>query len=145
LISIGSLKKARPESLRSFYYAHNSRSESLIKARLEKFAAALPITEDSAVIEPLAFVTKMLLGTPSTVPPKVSLPNLHEFAGESIPRSEWAKTFYQSQRKKGKSHHSAVRMLAFKWIRVIFRCWKSHQPYNEAFYLDALKKRQKNN
>ena len=59
--TFGSLKKARPETLRSFYYAHNSRSESLIKARLEKFAAALPITEDSAVIEPLAFVTKMLV------------------------------------------------------------------------------------
>jgi hypothetical protein len=57
--NVGSLKKARPETLRSFYYAHNSRSESLIKVRLEKFAAVLPITEDSAVIEPLAFVTKM--------------------------------------------------------------------------------------
>jgi hypothetical protein len=33
----------------------------LIKERLEKFAAALPITEDSAVMEPLAFVTKMLV------------------------------------------------------------------------------------
>jgi transposase len=55
-----SLKKARPETLRSFSYAHNSRSESLIKERLEKLAAALPITEDSAVIEPLVFVTKML-------------------------------------------------------------------------------------
>jgi hypothetical protein len=30
-----SVKKARPETLRSFYYAHNSRSESLIKERLE--------------------------------------------------------------------------------------------------------------
>ena len=56
-----SFKKVRPETLRSFYYAHNSRSESLIKERLEKFAAALPINEDSAVIEPLAFVTKMLV------------------------------------------------------------------------------------
>jgi Transposase len=36
--TFGSLKKVRPETLRSFYYAHNSRSESLIKARLEKFA-----------------------------------------------------------------------------------------------------------
>jgi hypothetical protein len=42
-----------------FYYTHNSRSESLIKVGLEKFTAVLPITEDSAVIEPLAFVTKM--------------------------------------------------------------------------------------
>jgi hypothetical protein len=44
----------------------------------------------------------------------------------------------------GKSHHSDVRILAFKRIRVIFRCWKSYQPYKEAFILEALKKRQKN-
>jgi hypothetical protein len=56
---LGENQRRMPETLRSFYYAHNSRSESLIKVRLEKFAAVLPITEDSAVIEPLAFVTKM--------------------------------------------------------------------------------------
>ena len=76
--------------------------------------------------------------------PKFLCQTFHEFAGESIPRSEWAKIFYQSQRQKGKSHHSAVRILAFKWIRVIFRCWKTHKPYNETFYLDVLKKRHKN-
>ena len=75
--------------------------------------------------------------------PKFLCQTFHEFA-ESIPRSEWAKTFYQSQRQKGKSHHSATRILAFKWIRVIFRCWKSHQPYNEKFGLGALKRRHKN-
>lgn len=47
------------------------------------------------------------------------------------------------QRQKGKSHHNVVRILAFKWIRVIFRCWKTHKPYNETFYLDVLKKRHK--
>jgi len=26
---------------------------------------------------------------------------------------------------------------------VIFRCWKSDTPYNETFYIDVLKKRQK--
>jgi hypothetical protein len=26
-------------------------------------------------------------------------------------------------------------------IRVMFRCWKTRQPYNEAFYLAVLKKR----
>ena len=28
-----------------------------------------------------------------------------------------------------------VRALALKWIRVIFRCWKNHTPYNETLYL----------
>jgi hypothetical protein len=34
-----------------------------------------------------------------------------------------------------------VRSLAFRWIRVLFRCWKDRQPYDEARYLEALQKR----
>ena len=76
--------------------------------------------------------------------PKFLCQTFHEFAGESNPRSEWAKVFYQSQHQKGKSRNSAVRILAFKWIRIIFRCWKTGQPYNEISYLDVLKKRHHN-
>jgi integrase len=36
----------------------------------------------------------------------------------------WARSYYQQQRSKGQDHHAAVRALAFKWIRVVFRCWK---------------------
>jgi hypothetical protein len=35
-----------------------------------------------------------------------------------------------------------VRALAFKWIRILFRCWKEHKPYNEDFYREALLRRQ---
>jgi hypothetical protein len=28
--------------------------------------------------------------------------------------------------------------LAFKWIRVLFACWKNHTPYDEQIYLRAL-------
>ncbi len=41
--------------------------------------------------------------------------------------------------KKGKTHQGAIRALAFKWIRIIFRCWQDRQPYNEVKYLMALK------
>jgi len=34
-----------------------------------------------------------------------------------------------------------IRALAFKWIRIVFRCWKSNTPYDESTYLKALKKR----
>jgi hypothetical protein len=33
-----------------------------------------------------------------------------------------------------------VRSLAFKWIRVIYRCWKERTPYDEATYLAALRR-----
>jgi hypothetical protein len=39
----------------------------------------------------------------------------HEFAGRSIAQSDWARAYYDQQRKRGKSHQSALRALAFKW------------------------------
>src|SRR5215471_17627460 len=41
----------------------------------------------------------------------------------------------------GKSHHAAVRALAYKWIRVLFRCWKDGRPYDERTYLQTLAER----
>src|SRR6516162_6054401 len=63
----------------------------------------------------------------------------HEFAGCSITQSDWARACYDELRKRGKSHHAALRALAFKWIRIMFRCWKDGKPYNEAVYLKSLK------
>jgi hypothetical protein len=65
----------------------------------------------------------------------------HLWAGHSIAQSEWARVFYQQQRHKGKGHHAAVRALAFKWIRVVFRCWKDGVAYDESQYLATLAKR----
>jgi transposase len=64
-----------------------------------------------------------------------------EWAAESIRHSFWARIYYQQQREKGKSHQAAVRALAFKWIRVLFRCWQHRTPYDESVYLNALKHR----
>ncbi len=41
----------------------------------------------------------------------------------------------------GASHQTALRALAFKWARILFRCWKEGQPYDESRYLKALRKR----
>jgi transposase len=65
----------------------------------------------------------------------------HEFAGRSILESQWARAFYDQLRKRGKSHHAALRALAFKWIRIMFRCWKTRTPYDEALYCKSLKLR----
>ena len=40
--------------------------------------------------------------------------------------------------RKRKSHQSALRALAFKWIRIIYHCWKTITRYDEAKYLLAL-------
>ena len=72
--------------------------------------------------------------------PKFLRQTFHEFAALSITRSGWARAYYDEQRKKGKSHHAVVRALAYKWIRIIFRCWKGNQPYDEQIYLRSLKR-----
>jgi len=53
--------------------------------------------------------------------------------------SFWAKTYYRQQEAKGKPHNTIIRSLAFKWIRILFRCWKTHTPYDESTYLTAKK------
>jgi len=64
-----------------------------------------------------------------------------EWAGFSIRYSFWAKAYYEQQKAKGKPHNSIIRSLAFKWIRIVFRCWKTNTPYDESTYLAALKRR----
>lgn len=64
-----------------------------------------------------------------------------EYAGESIRHSEWAKAFYVSQKAKGKSHQAAVRALAYKWIRIIWKCWQTREKYDEARYMECLRKK----
>jgi len=64
-----------------------------------------------------------------------------EWAGFSVRYSFWAKAYYEQQQAKGKPHNSTIRALAFKWIRIVFRCWKTNTPYDESTYLAALKRR----
>jgi transposase len=64
-----------------------------------------------------------------------------EWAAQTINKSYWAGIYYQQQREKGSTYQAAVRALAFKWIRILYRCWKTNTPYNESLYLKALKQR----
>jgi transposase len=64
----------------------------------------------------------------------------HEYAKESILHSRWAAAHYWQQRQKGSGHHAAVRSLAFKWQREIWKCWQTRTPYDDARYEAALKK-----
>ena len=98
-------------------------------AEVQQFAGIAPVTESSGKIRRLHWRWAC---------PKFLRQSLHEFAACSIPHSAWAKAYYEQQRDRGKSHHAAVRALAFKWIRILYRCWKDHAPYDEHRYLEAL-------
>ncbi|MEE9302897.1 MAG: IS110 family transposase [Thiotrichaceae bacterium] len=64
-----------------------------------------------------------------------------EWAAKTVKTSYWAGLYYEKQRNKGNSHQSTIRALAFKWIRIVFRCWKSRTVYDESKYLKALRER----
>ena len=99
---------------------------------LQKYAGIAPVTERS--------------GKKSWVHWRLQCPTFLrqtfvEWAAESTRHSFWAQVYSQQQRDKGKAHQAAGRALAFKWIRILFRCWQDHTPYDESVYLQALKRR----
>lgn len=73
--------------------------------------------------------------------PKFVRQSFHEYAAQSIRFCAWAKLCYEEFRRRGKGHQAALRALAFKWIRIIWRCWQNRAPYDEATYLRGLQNR----
>ncbi len=73
--------------------------------------------------------------------PKYVRQTFVEWAALSIRQSFWAQAYYEQKRAQGKSHQAAVRALAFKWIRIMYRCWQDRKPYDESTYLQALQRR----
>jgi len=218
--TLEAVQKARPETVRKFYYGHNCRRGNLIEKRLELISKAKALTTDAAIVESSVMKVQMLVrqlrsligdiqkydrklaeifpqhpdaaifaslpgagavlaprllsalgsdrsryesaadlqqylgiapvtkrsGKSETVHwrwgcPKFLRQSFHEFAGQSVCVSACAGAYYQQQLDKGNSHHQALRSLAFKWIRIIYRCWQNRTPYCEAIYLQSLQKR----
>jgi transposase len=101
-------------------------------ADLQKYAGIAPVTERSGKKSWVHWRLQC---------PKFLRQTFVEWAAESIRHSFWAQVYYQQQRDKGKAHQAAVRALAFKWIRILYRCWQERTPYDEAIYLQALHRR----
>lgn len=68
-----------------------------------------------------------------------------EWARQTVYYSPWAKVYYDRMKAKGKSHQAIMRALAFKWIRVLWKCWQTRTPYCEAFYMEQLIRRKSPN
>lgn len=98
-------------------------------AELQKYAGIAPVTERSGKKSWVHWRLQC---------PKFLRQTFVEWAAESIRHSFWAQVYYQQQRDKGKAHQAAVRALAFKWIRILYRCWQERTPYDESIYLQAL-------
>lgn len=217
--SLQAVQKARSGTLQQFYHLNGSRSAKLLEQRLALVAKAVPVTDQTALIQSfvlrvqligrqlqlvqqtighydqqiaqsfrqhpdhptfasfpgagpvlgprllsglgsqrerferaaqlqhytgVAPVTKQSGGTCRVhrryLCPKFHRQSFHEYAQVSVLRSRWAAAYYLQQRTKGSHHHTAVRALAFKWQRIIWRCWQNHKPYEEKIYETALRK-----
>jgi hypothetical protein len=66
----------------------------------------------------------------------------HEFGFLSTRWPVWAKAYYYRQRDQKQSRPAAVRALAYKWIRIIFRCRKEGKLCDEQIYLQSLQSAQ---
>lgn len=73
--------------------------------------------------------------------PKFLKQTFHEFAEQARRWSTWSRAFYELRRSQGMKHNAAVRALAFKWIRIMFRLWKTRTTYSEKEYITQLKTR----
>ena len=217
--SLQAVQKAKPATLKQFYYLHGSRSAKLLQQRLALVARAVPVTDQTALIESFALRVQLICrqlqlvgqtirsydqqiaaayaahpdreifaSLPGAGPvlgprllaslgsqrerfgaaadlqhytgvapvtkrsggscyihrrylcPKFHKQSFHEYAKESILWSRWAAAYYLQQRTKGCPYHTAVRALAYKWQRVIWRCWQNRTVYREEIYEAALRK-----
>jgi transposase len=211
------LKAARPASLKSFYYQHSVRSETLVTQRLALVQELRPLTTDEVVLMPArlhlaalleqlrtlakhidlveqkshtlfkehseAYLFRELPGAGKALQPRLLVAfgedrslypdsgslqkygglapviersgrqawvhwrwhaprflrqTFIEWAGQTVVYSAWAKEYYQHMKAKGKSHHVILRALAFKWVRILWKCWQTRTPYDEARYLKQL-------
>jgi transposase len=63
---------------------------------------------------------------------------LTTLADNSRHASPWAADIYRRALARGCDHPHAIRILARAWVRVLWRCWQDHQPYDVARHRAAL-------
>jgi transposase len=140
---INELARAHPDYalIRSFPGAGPAMAPRLIAAmgtQRERYESAADIQRYSGIAPVVASSGKLRWVHWRWACPKFLRQTFHEWALHSIAYSDWGRKYYEQQRAKGKRRNTAIRSLAFKWIRILFRCWKTHTPYDEGVYRRAL-------
>jgi len=65
---------------------------------------------------------------------------LTTFAFCSLNWSPWARGYYDKARQNGKRHYESLRLLAYKWTRIIFKLWQTGEMYNEEYHTKNLER-----
>lgn len=73
--------------------------------------------------------------------PKFMRQTFHEHADHARKHCPWSRAYYKLQRSRGMKHHAALRKLATRWIRIMFRVWMTQRPYDPAAYMATIKRK----
>jgi transposase len=60
---------------------------------------------------------------------------VHQWAFCSLRASAWAREFYDAKIAKGKSHHTALRALANRWLELLWHCLTHDVMYDENVHI----------
>lgn len=60
---------------------------------------------------------------------------MHHFANHSREKSAWAANYYDALRERGKTHAQALRSLAQRWLKIIWKMWQTHSCYDPELHL----------
>ena len=107
----------------------------------ERFSSAQEVQQFSGVAPVLKRSGKTCSVLRRLARPKFLHQTFHEYADHSRKKSAWAAAYYRMLKARGMGHHCALRSLAFKWQRVMYRCWKTRTLYDEARHLQQLRRR----
>ncbi len=116
--------------LLAFFGTDRSRFEQA--ENVQSFAGIAPVTQSSGRSRVVYFRVAC---------PKFERQTFHEFARLSIANCQWARNYVDYYTAKGKKFHTIIRALAYKWIRILFRCWKNNTPYKDEKYMATLRMR----
>ena len=97
---------------------------------LQTFTGIAPVTSQSGNTRIVSY---------RWVCPKFHKQTFHEYAGLSTTKSKWAKAYYDMMLLRGKKPQMARRALAYKWQRIIYRCWQDSVPNDESHHLARLR------
>jgi transposase len=55
---------------------------------------------------------------------------VHLWADQTSRHCPWSKVYYQAMRARGKSHACALRNLGQRWLKILWKMWQTHSPYD---------------
>jgi transposase len=116
----GAGKKIAPRLLAEI---GSNRSTFTAPEGLQCFAGTAPVTQQSGkrrIVVIRRACNKILRAT------------VHLWADLSRPNCAWAQAYYARKKEQGMGHAAALRCLAQRWLKILWRMWQDRTPYDEA-------------